>query len=240
MFSVIPLVNAAKKLSSPSRVQFSSSELFSPFSKSQFLANIETVPEIKPKDSQKKQYAVLVPLIDVAGEPALLFTKRSSFLSSHRGLVSFPGGGMEDADSTLVETALREAWEEVGLDREKVDIWGQMMPVPTRTNTGVGLVTPVVVTVRQELEELTINQEEVQEVFTVKLSRLSDYQCHGYTQFRGRSGWLTEGFSLPVYWGGPHVIWGLTAVITFQFMSALLGDQYNHGIDKQADVRELT
>ena len=222
-----------------SRAWFSSSELFSPASKSHFLSNTESVPLQWPlTHSIKKQFAVLVPLVDVFGEPALLYTKRSSNLSSHRGLVSFPGGGMEEGDSSLMETAAREAWEEVGLLKEKLDIWGYMPPVPTRINGGEGLVTPVVALVRQELEELIINEGEVQEVFTVKLSRLSDPKLHGYTQFRGGVG-IGHGFSLPVYWGGPHLIWGLTAVVTYQFMSALLGDIYIHGVEKQIDVKEL-
>ena len=235
-FRKLAKVSATNKLPVAS---FSSIELFSPFSKSQFLSNTDSVPLSRRIDPNiKKHYAVLVPLVDLSGEPGLLFTKRSSNLSSHKGLVSFPGGGMEEGDSSLVETALREAWEEVGIDREKVDIWGQMQPVPTRIHAGDGLVTPVVAVVRQELGDLTMNRGEVKEIFTVKLSRLCDPKYQGYTQFRIGAD-ARAGFSLPIYSGGPHPIWGLTGVMTYQFLSALLCDLYSHDVEKQTDVREL-
>ena len=227
-------LSCSTKLSS--KVGDFTSELFSATSKSQFLSNFDSLSSNSAIGSSVKQYGVLVPMIDVQGEPSLLYTKRSSNLSSHRGLASFPGGGMEDKDDDIIHTAKREAWEEVGIAANDFDFWSIMNPFPypllfdkevLEVNGGKGLVTPVVGVVRREVKDLIINKDEVAEVFTIKLSDLCNPKLHGYTQFR-----KGPGYSLPVYWGGSHVVWGLTAVITYQFLSALLGDMYIHNIEK--------
>ena len=61
---------------------------------------------------------------------------------------------MEREDTSLVDTALREAWEEVGLTRENVDVWTVMDPIPGRVLTGPTLITPVVAEIHQDLKEL--------------------------------------------------------------------------------------
>ena len=80
---------------------------------------------------------MLVALVDLGGEAGLLFNKRSTNLSSHRGQVgnhgffqnwqryffqvSFPGGKVDDGDASIVDTALRETEEEIGLLKDQVD-----------------------------------------------------------------------------------------------------------------------
>ena len=103
-----------------------------------------------------------------------------------------------------------------------------MQPIPGHINSGMQMITPVAGLVTQSVETLIINREEVEDCFLVKLSVLTNPQYHGYTQFRGSKEWYTEGFSLPVYWGGKHVIWGLTAMITYNFISVLFEEKYNH------------
>ena len=170
-------------------------------------------------------------MVNISGEPALLFTRRSRRLREQGGAVSFPGGGVEREDTSLVDTALREAWEEVGLTRKNVDVWTVMDPIPGRVLTGPTLITPVVAEIHQDLKELVINTREVEEVFTVPLARLADPAYHGYTQFRP-SQELSTGFSLPVYWGGRHKVWGLTALICCNFLNILL-DHYSHHLNIQ-------
>ena len=77
---------------------------------------------------------------------------------------------MEREDSSLGDTALREAWEEVGLTRKNVDVWTVMDPIPGRVLTGPTLITPVVAEIHQDLKELVINTREVEEVFRERLS----------------------------------------------------------------------
>src|SRR6266699_5423503 len=70
--------------------------------------------------------AVLVPLYLDGGEWHVLFTLRSHLVETHKGQVSFPGGRVDPADGSRVDTALREAEEEIGLRREDVTVLGQL------------------------------------------------------------------------------------------------------------------
>merc|ERR1719244_706683 len=182
----------------------------------------------------QKEASVLIPLVDLGGEPAILYTKRSIYLSSHRGQVSFPGGNKDPTDPNLVTTALRETEEELGIDRNNVDIWGQM-PALASSMRGDYAATPVVGFVKDfQLENRTLAENEVSEAFTVKLTTLCDPSLNGHTQFRVPG---KPGYSLPVYHGAPHIIWGLTAIMTFQFLRALLPSKmYNHKIMFQSPV----
>lgn len=85
--------------------------------------------------------AVLIPVIRVREPPQLLFTRRNPDLDTHPGQMSFPGGRTEPHDRDLLETALREAEEEIGLDPSRVELHGRLDPI--RTVTGFE-VTPFV------------------------------------------------------------------------------------------------
>lgn len=85
--------------------------------------------------------AVLIPVIRDREPPELLFTRRNPELDTHPGQMSFPGGRTEPQDGTLLETALREAEEEISLDPADADLYGRLDPI--RTVTGFG-VTPFV------------------------------------------------------------------------------------------------
>jgi 8-oxo-dGTP pyrophosphatase MutT (NUDIX family) len=76
--------------------------------------------------------AVLVPLyLDDHGDVHAVFTKRRDDLKRHAGEISFPGGRRDDDDPDLIVTALREAEEEIGLDRDHVEVIGALQPTPT-------------------------------------------------------------------------------------------------------------
>ncbi|XP_046551183.1 mitochondrial coenzyme A diphosphatase NUDT8-like isoform X1 [Haliotis rubra] len=172
--------------------------------------------------SKQGHSAVLVPLCTVNGEPAFLFTLRSSSLRSHRGQVSFPGGKMDDTDRDPVHTALRETWEELGITMETVDIWGSMMALPTRV-TG-GKVTPVIGYCGEvDVDGLTISEDEVELVFTRTIKSICEPKHNGQTQFR-----TSPGYTLPVFLGGEHRIWGLTAMILHMALTIIAPGLYRH------------
>ena len=80
---------------------------------------------IEDRESQYRQAAVLVPLFNHKEEYKILFTKRTNRVEEHKGQISFPGGSVDLEDSSFEETALREAYEEVGLLREDVKVLGR-------------------------------------------------------------------------------------------------------------------
>lgn len=88
----------------------------------------------------RRQAAVLVPII-AHPEPTLLLTRRAATLRKHAGQVAFPGGMMDSSDTSLVATALREAWEEVAIPPDAVNVIGVLPPVTSSTGFQV---TPVV------------------------------------------------------------------------------------------------
>ncbi|XP_048241133.1 mitochondrial coenzyme A diphosphatase NUDT8-like isoform X1 [Haliotis rufescens] len=170
--------------------------------------------------SQTGHSAVLVPLCTVNGEPSFLFTLRSNSLRTHRGQVSFPGGKMDDTDRDVVHTALRETWEELGITMETVDVWGAMMDLPSRENR----VTPVIGHCGEvDVEGLTLSEDEVELVFTRTVKSLCDPKNNGQTQFR-----TSPGYTLPVFLGGEHRIWGLTSMVLFQALTIIAPGLYRH------------
>lgn len=111
--------------------------------------------------------AVLVPIIDAA-IPRVLLTVRDAGLRSHAGQVAFPGGRIDPEDDGPVGAALREAWEEVGLHADQVDIVGTARAYATGSGY---LITPVVGVIPDGLA-LTPHEAEVAGVFEVPLGHL--------------------------------------------------------------------
>ncbi len=147
--------------------------------------------------------AVLVPLIDRPEGMTVLLTKRTDHLHDHAGQVSFPGGRVDPGDSDAAAAALREAEEEVGLARHKVDLVGQLDVYVTRTGfevtPWVGLVMPPF--------ELRLDAFEVAEAFEVPLAFFLDPA----NRRRESRVWQGQERFFYVYpWPGYH-IWGATA-----------------------------
>ncbi|XP_076000103.1 mitochondrial coenzyme A diphosphatase NUDT8 [Genypterus blacodes] len=161
-----------------------------------------------PGRGQGRWASVLVSLCSVDGEPAFLFTLRSSTLKGrHKGDVSFAGGKSDPLDRDVVATALREAQEELGVDVEAERVWGVLRPL--RDMSGM-MIAPVLANLGP-LEALSFkpNPAEVDEIFTLSLSHLCSPQNRGYTHFRTGNKY---GYTMPVFRNGKHRVWGLTAV----------------------------
>lgn len=158
--------------------------------------------------------AVLVPITD-RGEPHLLFTKKSEGVPHHKGQFSFPGGIAEASDTSPVETALREAWEEIRLPAASVEVLGLLDDTETRATQFV--ITPVVGMIREPLP-FTPDGHEIERVIEVPLGLLRDPAI-----FRTEM-WIRDGEPHPVHFfqvSQEDVVWGATARILRQFLDLL-------------------
>jgi len=160
--------------------------------------------------------AVLVPITDHGG-PHVVFTKKTSGVPHHKGQFSFPGGVVETRDGSRVETALREAWEEIRLPAEAVEVLGLLDDTPTRATSFV--ITPVVGIVREPVE-FKPDGREIERVIEVPLATLRDPAI-----FRTEV-WERDGEQHPVLFyqvSADDVVWGATARILSQFLALLDG-----------------
>lgn len=157
--------------------------------------------------------AVLVPLYQKEGECHLLFTKRSDQVKYHKGEISFPGGMVDEEDKELIQTALREAREEIGLNENDVEILGLLDDIVTVTQF---IVTPIVGLFPYPYP-FRVSPVEIAELIEVPLSYLLEKDSFSEREiFRmGRSEWVYA------YQYRDHIIWGATARILKQFLDLI-------------------
>lgn len=174
----------------------------------------ERLGRVPPDDESARRAAVLVPVLMEPEGPSIVYTVRKGHLQDHAGQISFPGGSMEPSDESLLETALREAEEEIDLSRELVEVIGELeeMFIPPsnfRVSPFVGLL-PVEA-------ELTLQPDEVEEIFTVPLEDLLSPQAFQ------RVLWNREGreYKVPVFDVEGRRIWGATAAMTGVLLARL-------------------
>ncbi len=165
------------------------------------------------------QAAVLVPVV-MREEPTVLLTERSAGLTNHSGQVAFPGGRVDPEDANIAAAALREAWEEVGLSAEYIEVLGNL---PTYTTITSFIVTPVVALVRPDFE-LAINPYEVAEAFEVPFAFLMNPANHRHHIMTGDDLKSREWISMPYQDGAQErFVWGATAGMLrnlYRFLSA--------------------
>ena len=148
--------------------------------------------------------AVLIPVVDHP-QPTVLLTQRAAHLNDHAGQIAFPGGKIDATDASPLDAALREAEEEIGLDRKFVEPIGYL----DLYGTGFGFrILPTVAKVRPGFR-LRINEAEVNDAFEVPLAFLMDpanHQVHS-KEFRGME---RSYYAMPF---AERYIWGATAGI---------------------------
>ena len=159
--------------------------------------------------------AVLFPIFSANGEYKVLFTQRTHKVENHKGQISFPGGGVEEQDGSLEETALREAHEEIGLLGKDVEILGQLDDTTTVVSNFV--VHPFVGLIPYPYD-FEINPLEVKRIievpFRVFLSDDPKYK-------RDRAEFEGVTYPPPAYVYKGDLIWGATARIIEEFMAIL-------------------
>ena len=163
-------------------------------------------------ETRLKCAAVLAPLVRQDDEWHLLFTRRTDYVESHKGQVSFPGGACDEGESTPEQTALREAEEEIGIRPGNVKILGRLANLITISYFRV---TPVVGVVPWPYV-FRVGNDEVARVFTIPLAWLAEPRNRWEFPFPERKRAL---IAYHPYDG--ELLWGATARMTVDFLSML-------------------
>jgi 8-oxo-dGTP pyrophosphatase MutT (NUDIX family) len=158
--------------------------------------------------------AVLLPIVDHAGAPYVLFTKRTDRVGHHKGQISFPGGVVDPGDGSFLEAALRECEEEIALPRTAVEPLGVLDDTETFATSFV--ITPIVGVIRRPVAWQP-DGEEIEKVIEVPFEHLI---AEGSVRVEH---WESDGVARPVYFFDyeDETIWGATARILVHFLDLI-------------------
>mgnify|MGYP000651322803 FL=1 len=172
----------------------------------------------EPIEGSFPNAAVLVPIVTEGyPEPEVVLTRRSMNLNSHAGEIAFPGGKQDPEDTSLTHTALRETWEEIGLDGDKVNIIGELDQIISKAGIRV---YPFVGTIAEPVE-FVLNPDELDELFTVPLGFFLEEEPDFFEVRHNGYGWR-----IPQYIYKEFRIWGLTAMILVNMMNLAFDKSY--------------
>ncbi len=162
----------------------------------------------------RTEAAVLAPIFGYPDRPGIVFTERRADLRRHAGEISFPGGRRDHPGEDLLETALREAQEEIGLAPDAVEVVGALPPIGTfvtgyKVHPFVGLIG--------DLREFEPNPAEVETVLAFTVDELRESFAMRRLVRRG------VPIRTPTYLVGEHLIWGATARILGELLARLAG-----------------
>jgi 8-oxo-dGTP pyrophosphatase MutT (NUDIX family) len=177
----------------------------------------ERRPRVPPPGTDWRRAAVLVPILLEPEGARLVYTVRKDHLPDHAGQISFPGGSLDPSDSSLLQTALREASEEIDLSPNLVEVIGELeeMYIPPSNF----LVRPFVGLLPPEAE-LVLAPDEVEEIFTAPLRELMAAETLRKVLWT-RDGRLYEVPVFAVEGPPPREIWGATAAMTAALLARL-------------------
>jgi len=159
----------------------------------------------KDKLNNMRKAAVLIGLFKKNDEWCFSLIRRPMNEKNHPGQIALPGGAMEK-NETLMNTALREAFEEVGINPEDVEIIGQLTPIPVPVSEY--LIYPFVGVIDYE-PEWVLNEDEVEELLILKMSELISSD-NGYTEIWNLRGNRVE---VPIFKVMNETVWGATAAV---------------------------
>lgn len=177
---------------------------------SQILKRVEPVkPDYEGIDNAA---AVLILFVKDSDDWKIVYTRRTDNVRTHQGEVSFPGGAYEPEDGTMVVTALRETYEEIGVEPQCIKILGSLEPIRTISNF---VVYPYVGAL-ECIPEFVVNRDEVERVFMIPLQWLAT-PANFYEQDHLVENQFVRKVIHYQNFDGEH-LWGLTARITQQLL----------------------
>ena len=176
-------------------------------------------------------HAVLLPLINIDNELHLIYEVRAKHMKSQPGEISFPGGRVE-VEENFKEAAVRETFEEIGINKKNIKVIGELDYL---TSTGNFILYPYVgEIVNTKLEDLKLNPDEVEKIFTVPLNFFcknepeiyeikyepnfkDDFPFHKIQNGK-KYNWRNMKYPVYFFEYKDYIIWGLTAKITNNFI----------------------
>lgn len=158
---------------------------------------------------------VLVPFLFENNTWKILFTQRTNQVKNHKGQVSFPGGASEPQDRSIVDTALREAFEEIGLERDNFQIYGSMQRLESVSGY---CVYPIVGRIRKPYS-YTLERREVESIFTVPVRFLFDAKNWQEQDYHYKNRQYDKVIVYKDY--KQYKIWGVTARIVIDLYQLL-------------------
>ena len=176
------------------------------------------------KPTNLKKAGVLIAILnydEYIDSPSIIYTQRSTIVSTHSGEVSFPGGMMEDIDTDLYQTALRESHEEMNLDPSIVTRIGRLNYLISRYDIEVNPFVAVI----DEKPNLEGNSE-IEEIFEVPIEFLLN-KNNMTTQTFQRDNMKLE---MPTWYYNDQKIWGLTAMITADLLNRCFDANIGMGV----------
>ena len=179
------------------------------------LNRLNRIPASLNEDAGRPS-AVLVGLMPDADQWHVIMTERAHHLAHHAGQISFPGGKVDGADNSLIDTALREAHEEVAMPADAVQVLGGLDMVVSPA----GFVVQPIVGLIAPHTRLVAAPDEVARVLALPLALLSDRSRHRQDSYlrdgRPRQFWVVDH--------DRYYIWGLSAAILVDLAARINGD----------------
>ena len=195
--------------------------------------NIRAVPQASTADIELGDVgyaAVLLAITDNEENPEVILTKRAVHLNSHSGEVSLPGGKWETSDADLLQTALRESWEEIDLQPSSVDVLGSLSAAYTWQSIKVAPFVGVV----PEGVILKPNPNEIDSIFKVPLRFFLEDKRIRTDVFPHPSGQVWS----PAYEFDGYEIWGFTARLMINFVNDFCGAKIQ--CENSAPIKDWT
>jgi 8-oxo-dGTP pyrophosphatase MutT (NUDIX family) len=173
----------------------------------------------RTKDTSKrsiKAAAVMIILTVINEKIYILFTHRTDIVSTHKDQVSFPGGLQELKDENLIQTAIRETNEEIGILINENNIYGNL---PEQRSISGFQIHPFVCYI-ENLENIKLNQAEVKHIFTIPLDWILDHKNWSFETYKSPDGKERQVVFFQKYKN--EIVWGITGQILVSFANLLL------------------